>query len=38
VFYVKHYSSGYDSVGFETLEEALGELDAINDFVVAEEI
>ena len=34
-FYVKHYASEYDAVGFDTEEEALLELEFINDSSMA---
>ena len=30
-WYVKHYASGYDAVGFDSKEEALAELDYIEN-------
>lgn len=33
VYYVKHYESGYDTVGFETVDEALEELLAVEETV-----
>ena len=34
-FYVKHYASDYDAVGFDTEEEALMELEFVNDSSMA---
>jgi hypothetical protein len=34
-YYIKHYASGLDEVGFDTEEEALTELEFINDSSMA---
>lgn len=35
-FYIKHYGSGHHTVGFDNEEDALMELDWVNDLTVVE--
>jgi len=35
-YYIKHYPSGYNAVGFDNEEDALMELEWVNDLTVVE--